>query len=130
MASNNNNGENKVEKLKYSLSGVLISRILDVKKDNLLIRNRGTELIFIENNKVVKTLSTIKFKPIAKYTVKDQSWLPNTNIGVIDIETYLKKDGLYAIYALGFKTNLDPKPITYYIDSSFNSSILVLTMIK
>jgi hypothetical protein len=31
---------------------------------------------------------------------------------------------------LGFKTNLDPEPITYYIDSSFDSSILVLTMIK
>ena len=43
-------------------------------------------------------------------------FVENSNIGVIDIETFKNKDGCLRVYALGFKTNLDDKPIIYYIN--------------
>ena len=55
--------------------------------------------------------------------------MANPNIGVIDIETYLNNNNVYVIHALGFKTNLDPKPVVYYIDEKLDNSKLVLSMI-
>lgn len=122
-------GDNKVEKLKYSTSGVLINRIIDVSYGDKLIRSRGLETIYIENNKVIKTSNLISLKPIEKYKVKDKSWLANTNIGVIDLETYLNNNNIHQVYALGFRTNLASEPVVYYIDDSFDSRTLVLSMI-
>lgn len=58
--------------------------------------------------------------------------VPNLHIGVIDIETYLAVDGTYKVYALGFKTNLDLKPIIYYIDQNdleYSSKLIVLSLV-
>jgi hypothetical protein len=66
-------GDNKVEKLKYSLSGVLLNRIIDVTNGDKLIRSRGLETIYIENNNVVKTSNLISLKSIKPYKVKDKS---------------------------------------------------------
>lgn len=60
----NNISNNVVEKFKYSLSGVLISRVRDVTHDNLLIRTRGSQTIKLQNNNVVQTNQLIKLKPI------------------------------------------------------------------
>ena len=78
-------------------------------------------------NKVIKITENIHFKSLPKYLVKDQSFIPNINIGVIDTETYLNHDGFNRIYALGFKTNLSEKPIIYYIDKVEKSSKNIVT---
>lgn len=122
-------GLNSVEKLKYSTSGVLLSKITDSLQGNLLIRSKGSETMYIENDKVIKTTNLITFTALEKYKVKNISWLPNTNIGSIDIETYLNNNNLHEIYALGFRTKLDPEPVVYYINDKYDSNILVLTMI-
>ncbi len=85
-----------------------------------------------ENNKVVKTSNLIRFKPLEMYKFKYKSWLPNLNIGVIDIETYLTNKDIYEVYALGFRTKLSNEPVTYYIGDSYqekDSSTLVLSTI-
>ena len=120
---------NKVEKLKYSLSGVLLNRIVDVIIDNKVVRIKGLETIYITNNLVTKTSNLISLKAIEPYKIKDISWLPNRNIGVIDLETYLNNKDTYVVYALGFKTNLDNEPVVYYIDKEMqnmdNTSIVI-----
>ena len=122
---------NKVDKLKYSMGGILLERVTDTFVGNSIIRKKGLEYMYIENNnEVTKLTNTIKFNAIEKYVIKKSSWLPNPNIGVIDTEVYLNKDkNLMEIYALGFRTNLLDYPVTYYIDSDYDSVSLVLKMI-
>ena len=126
--------DNIVEKYKYSTSGILISKIKDVKSENKLIRTNGSRTLIIENNNVIETSSLIKLKPLSKVKIKKDVWLPDSNIGVIDTETYLNNNSIQEIYALGFKTKLDASPVTYYIDNSNgktnNSREIVLTMIN
>lgn len=125
----NNISNNVVEKFKYSLSGVLISRVRDVTHDNLLIRTRGSQTIKLQNNNVVQTNQLIKLKPIEVSKIKKDSWLPDSNIGVIYTETYLNNNNIYEIYALGFKTKLQSDPVIFYIDHTYNSNKIVLDMI-
>lgn len=95
----------------------------------MLIRKSGLDKIYIKDNSVIKTIKQIKFNAIEKYKVKDISFIPNPNIGVIDIETYLGKDNTYKVYALGFRTNLIDDPQIYYIGNDFNSDKVVLELI-
>jgi len=72
----------------------------------------------------------IKLKSISKLENK-VLFINNPNIGVIDIETYLSKDNTNKVYALGFKTVLDSKPIIYYINKEdLDSSKIVLSMVN
>lgn len=109
-------GNGSVEKLKYSLTGVLISRIVDKFSGDSLIRNLGSENIYIENKAVTRLEKYIKFNCLESYKVLYYYWLSNPNIGAIDVETYLNKDNVHEIYALGFRTNLVSDPVVYYID--------------
>lgn len=118
-----------VEKLKYSISGILVSKIKDTFYENTLIRNKELETIYIENNNVIKIKKLIKFNYIKRYKIKNLGWLPNPNIGVIDVETYISNNDVAEVYALGFKTNLANKPVIYYIDKNYDSSSLILQMI-
>ena len=120
---------NTILKYRYSLSGVLITSITDFYKGNKLYRKSGSKQIEISNNKILKITEKFKFIPISKYIIKDQKFIPNRNIGVIDLETYLTDQNINKVYALGFKTNLNEKLITYYIDKNLNSDYLVTTMI-
>lgn len=52
-------------------------------------------------------------------------YISNPNIGGIDFETYVDHNGISKVFAGGFRSNLDPKPITYYIDKSYDSSKVV-----
>ncbi len=123
-------GNGCVDKLKYSLTGVLLSRIVDKFSGDSLIRNLGSENIYIENKVVTRLEKYIKFNSLEGYKVQDYYWLSNPNIGSIDIETYLNKDNVHEIYALGFRTHLIPDPVVYYIDESLDSSIIVLSLIN
>ena len=50
------------------------------------------------------TFNSIK----SDYVKKDDTGLPNTNIGVIDLETF-SKDSLAYCYAIGFYSSVDEK---------------------
>lgn len=119
----------KVEKLKFSTTGVLIRKIVDSNQNNILVRTQGNNSLIIENNNIIQSKQLIKFNCLEKYKVKDVSWKPNDNIGVIDIETSLADDGVNKVYSLGFMTKLSNKPIIYYIDKDLNSDRLVLELI-
>ena len=57
-------------------------------------------------------------------------FVENTNIGVIDTETYRTNDSTYKVYALGFKTKLHEKPTIYYIDiHDLDSSKIILCLV-
>ncbi|KAF2647099.1 hypothetical protein K491DRAFT_344351 [Lophiostoma macrostomum CBS 122681] len=51
-------------------------------------------------------------------------FVPNINIGVLDIETY-EDNGLAKCYAIGFYTSLDDKCKTFYINKNLDSDELI-----
>lgn len=53
----------------------------------------------------------------------------NPNIGVLDFETFESIDGTHKIYAGGFKTYLDNKPTTYYLEDIKHPELCVLKLI-
>jgi hypothetical protein len=62
------------EKLKYSLSGTLLSKVVDKKiNDNSVIRTRDNETIHINDNKVVSSTTPITFKPLDVVKIKDNN---------------------------------------------------------
>lgn len=123
--------KSSLEKIRYSLDGVVINRVIDIKdNNNLVVRKSGEKEILIANNKVLMTKQNIKLKCIEKPN-SNVLFIGNPNIGVIDTETFLAKDNKYKIYALGFKTNLVDSPIIYYINEDhLDSDNVVLSMIN
>jgi hypothetical protein len=123
--------ESSLEKIRYSLDGVVINRVIDRKdNNNLVVRKSGEKEIMLANNKVLMTKQNIKLKCIEKPN-SNVLFIGNPNIGVIDTETFLSKDNKYKIYALGFKTNLVDSPIIYYINEDhLDSDNVVLSMIN
>ena len=126
----NNINDKSIEKIRYSLNGVVINRVIDRLFNDKIIRKIGEKEISLDyNNKVLSTKLNIKLKPIIKYSTKKTSFTENPNIGVIDLETFLGNDGIQKIYALGFKTNLDPNPVHYYISKdNMDPGNIVLSM--
>lgn len=92
---------------------MLLLIILLIK--SIIIRKSGEKEILLKDNRVMMIKQNIKLKSIPKLENK-VLFVNNPNIGVIDIETYLAKDNTNKIYALGFRTVLDTKPIIYYIN--------------
>lgn len=122
---------NKIQKVKYSLSGLLITNMVDLYDNNIIIRNYNNKKVVIEDNKHINFIEEdIKFDPIPKSYLKYKSFIANRNIGVIDIETYTTRDSDTKIYALGFRTNLEDEPTIYYINHDLDSEDLVITMIN
>lgn len=119
-----------VEKFRFSLGGVLISSVVDIVQGDAITRHSKGKIIESIGSNVLKISLPIALKPVEK-SYKPSLFIENKNIGVIDTETYVAKDNISKIYALGFKTNLDKNSVTYYInDNNLNSNELVLRMIN
>ena len=118
-----------VDKIKYSLDGVILNHVTNLVVNNLILRNSGNKQVIISDNKIVSSIQDIELKPIEKPESKTM-FVENDNIGVIDIETYKAKDNTYKVYALGFKTNLYNKPIIYYLNANdLDSYGIVLSLV-
>ncbi len=78
---------NVLDKIKFSLSGVIISRVKDTVVNNSIIREKGNKIIMLKNNEILKVKEEIMINPISKHTYsKDKSsFIVNPNIGAIDI---------------------------------------------
>ena len=95
-----------------------------------MVREIGSNSLYIKDKKIIKSVNPIRFKAIEKTNLKYNSWLPNTNIGVIDTETYVSYNGIIKIYALGFRTKLSNEPKIFYIDkNTMDSTSLIVSMV-
>src|SRR6266567_2760366 len=89
--------KSSLEKIRYSLDGVVINRVIDRKdNNNLVVRKSGEKEIILANKKVLMTKQNIKLKCIEKPN-SNVLFIGNPNIGVIDTETFLAKDNIYNI---------------------------------
>ena len=125
--------DSQIIKEPYSLNGVIIERVEDIKmSDNSYIRKFGNYTLLIKDNKITYIAKKIKLSAIKPVVHKDRgNIIENTRLGVIDLETYNVNSSIAKVYALGFYTNLDSKPVLYYIDeNSLNSNKLIIKCIN
>ena len=120
---------NSIDKIRYSLSGVVTNHIIGNAVDKFIIRSSGERHITIDRDKVVHTKQNIKLKALELPSYKPLL-VENRNIGVIDIETYRANDNTFKVYALGFKTNLAEKSVICFIyKDNLDSYIIVLLLV-
>ena len=89
-----------IEKRRYSLVGVVISHVTDSISNDIVLRKSGEREVAIDGNKIVSLKQNIKLKPLERPNTK-ALFVENSNIGVIDIETYLADEETSKVYALG-----------------------------
>jgi hypothetical protein len=124
--------DNTIDKIRYSLSGNMITRVTDVLHNGFIKRISGERTVIIKQGNIIRTEQNIKLIALPK-PKNTTAIFEDKNIGVIDIETYKDDEdtGDVKIHALGFKTLLDKEPMMYYIDKDdMNSSKLVFTLLN
>ena len=123
-------GPDSIYKIKYSISGAILSQVTDTAVNDILLRNIGEKQLVIRGKNVISSTHNIKLKPLDK-PASQPLFVENSNIGVIDIETYESSKGKNKVYAIGFKTNLHEKPVIYYIDKhDLDSDKIILNLIN
>lgn len=120
-----------LEKIRYSLQGVVMSHVTHSISNDIVLRKSGEREVAIDGNKIVSLKQNIKLKPLERPNTK-ALFVEDSNVGVIDIETYLADDGTYKVYALGLETYLSDSSTIYYIDkySDLDSSKIVLSLVN
>lgn len=58
---------NVLEKIKFSINGVVISKVQDSVQGDFVIRKIGNKIITLKDNNIVKIKHNIYIKPINKY---------------------------------------------------------------
>jgi hypothetical protein len=118
---------NNANKRCFNKYGDLITQASDTwLSDNNLKRESGNfTIIFNSNNEIIFSERKINFNSIkSDFKLSEDTGLPNTNIGVLDLETY-EVDGLAKCYAIGFYSSLDENTKTYYINKDLDSVELI-----
>lgn len=119
-------GDNIVGKRCFNKFGNLISELKDTLEENGNLRRESGNLVTILNNsELLYSERKIKFDPI-KNDLKEKvdKGLPNSNIGVLDLETY-ERDSIAYCYAIGFYSVKDEYCKTFYIERDLDSSKLI-----
>ena len=124
-----------IEKSCYNMYGSFIGKV----KDSYLSLEAGGKFIhkresknkiyyFNSSNEVACVERKITFDSIRSdfrnISVENESknWIPNTNIGVLDLEAYIDDNSLAKCYAIGFLTNKqDSSCKTFYINRDLDS---------
>lgn len=123
-------GANTINKIRYSLKGVVLSSVSDIAIDDIVLRKSGEKELIIRDGNIVYLTQNIKLIPLHK-PVSKPLFVEYNNIGVIDIETYIAEDETNKVYALGFMTSEMSKPVIYYIDKdTLDSSKLILDFVN
>ena len=113
--------KHRILKQAYSIDGILLGEVEDTNLTNdsnkiLMLRKSGDYTFLIEDGDIIYTNRHIKFRPLKRESYKDSNKIiEDTMIGVLDLEVY-EINNLGRVYAIGFYTYLDNKPVLYYID--------------
>ncbi len=118
-----------------SISGVFLGDVEDINiGNNVFKRKYGNYTFLIKDNNILFSEKRVDLTPIKKRSIVDtNAIIEDIRIGVIDLETYTvytKGLKLAKVYTIGFFTNLNTKPVLYYIDiKTLKSEEIVLKCI-
>ena len=119
--------DNEVSKRCFNRFANLISEIKDVTLEDGRIRRESGNfiIVFNSNNEILFSERKISFESIkGDYNQKVDTGLPNSNIGVLDLETY-EEDSIANCYAIGYFSVMDKSCKTFYIGKDLDSTKLI-----
>lgn len=114
-------------------TGIKLLEVFDyIINQTTFSRKINNTKLTIKGGVVVSITKDINFNTIystfGKISSK-QSWIPNPNFGVLDLETYKDLDGLNKVYAIGFSTLLE-KHHNFFnftdVSSNLDSNYLII----
>ena len=73
-----------IEKIRYSLGGVLVNHVLDVIDNDVIVRKSDLKEITLRSDKIVSLKQNIKLLPLTRKIENKNVFMENKNIGVID----------------------------------------------
>ena len=114
-------------------TGINLLEVFDYIVDDFTFTRKIKDTkLTIKDGVITKITKDINFNTIfnifGKLSAK-QSFMPNPNFGVLDIETYKDLDGLSKTYAIGYRTLLEKHSNTFYltdISSTLDSNYLII----
>jgi hypothetical protein len=112
----------------YVLAIKFINNVNYYLLDNNIIKKVKHNTIYtFENNVIIYVAKKLSLVPLR---VNKIDFVVDSKIGAIYTETFLDFDSIQKVYALGHRTNLENKPITFYIDKdTFDSDKLIINII-
>ena len=116
----------------FNRFGDLILKVIDSKLTSNDWRRKldNNTIFFNGKNEVIRSEKNITFKSIkADHVNSEDKGLPNSNIGVIDLETF-EKDSRSNCYAIGFYSVVDSDCQIFYIDRNIDSTLLICKCIN
>src|SRR5438876_8882163 len=121
-----------INKTLFNINGFIINNVTDYLLDNNIIKRVKHNIIStIEKNVIVHIAKKLSLVPLRVNKPKKKYFVVDRRIGAIDTETFLDFDGTQKVYALGYRTNLEDKPITFYIDKdTMDSDKLIIDFIE
>nr|AAO37819.1 DNA polymerase [Blumeria hordei] len=109
----------------FNRFGSLISQVKDILlQDGCLKREAGNFTTIFSNNEIISSERKLILIPIVNDYKMKWSAIPNTNIGVLDLETY-EDDSMSYCYSIGFYSAVDESCNTFYISKDLNSTMLI-----
>ena len=104
-----------------------MSEVKDIIQENgNLHRENGNFItVFNSKNEILSSKRKINFDSIKDdYKMKDDTGLPNSNIGVLDLETF-EEDSISSCYSIGYFSAVDQSCKTFYISKDLDSTMLI-----
>ena len=115
--------EKTINKILFNIDDFIINNITDHLLDNNTIKRVNLNTIStIENNVIIHIAKKLSLIPLRTSKIKKKDFVVDRIIGSIYTETFLDYDSIQKIYALGYRINLENKPVTFYIDKDTKDS--------
>jgi hypothetical protein len=120
---------NVIIKRSFNMFGDPISKVKDINnKNGTFTREHRNSTTLYKDNTIISNIRDIKLTPIKNIYQSDKvgtkDWLPNSNIGTLDLETY-EDEGVAKCFAIGFYSNEFKECNTFYIEENLDSTILI-----
>lgn len=122
---------NIIVKRCFNRFGDLIHMVIDTKlSSGNWKRKYGKNTLIFNKDEVILSERKIAFKSIKPdYVDKSDKGLPDSSIGVIDLETF-EMDSVGYCYAIGFFSSIDDKCKTFYINRNLDYMLLIHSCIN
>lgn len=116
--------ESTVTKIRYSLNGLVISRVVDkLLPDNSVVRYYKNYQLNIRDKVTTIVKYVVNLIPIKRKNSGITNFVESDKIGSLDFEVIECNDGIYRVYCGGFMTKFEKQPVINYIDTQkFNGS--------
>jgi hypothetical protein len=121
-----------ISKTLFNIDGFIINYVTDYLLDNNIIKRvQNNTICTIKYDVIIHIAKKLSLVPLRLNKPKKKDFVVDRRIGAIYTETFLDFDGIQKVYALGYRTNLENEPVTFYINKdTMDSDKLIIDFIE